>query len=108
MILRIELENFYSIKDTVCLDFRAANINSAKSRELSNNVFNWKGTKILKSIGLFGPNASGKSNIIAAINFCCRLILNSHLYVDGTQFGFEPFKFEGYDKRPSRFLINCR
>lgn len=106
MILRIELENFFSIKDPVVIDFRAANINSAKSRELGSNVINWKGIKVLKTIGLFGPNASGKSNIIAAINFCCRLILDSHLNVEGGTFSFEPFRFEGYEHKQSRFLIN--
>lgn len=106
MILRIELENFYSIKDSLVIDFRAAKINTAKTRELKNNVFEWNGTPILKSIGLFGPNASGKSNIISAISICCRIILDSHLNVEGGSFNFEPFKFEGYSNKPSRFLID--
>lgn len=106
MILRIELENFFSIKDPLVIDFRAAKINTTKSRELRNNVFHWNGTAILKSIGLFGPNASGKSNIISAITLCCRIILESHLNVDGGIFNFEPFKFDGYREKPSRFLIN--
>lgn len=106
MILKIELENFYSIKEKVCIDFRAANINTSKARDLAHNTFKWKDAHILKSIGLFGPNASGKSNIIKAINFCCRLILDSHLNNEGVQFGFEPFKFYGCTKKPSRFLID--
>ncbi|MBQ3840895.1 MAG: hypothetical protein II819_13355, partial [Fibrobacter sp.] len=66
MLLKIELENFFSIKEKVCIDFRAAGMNSAKARELSDNVFEWNGAKILKCVGLFGPNASGKSNIVKA------------------------------------------
>ena len=38
MILKIELENFFSIKDRVRIDFRAANINTALARELGHNV----------------------------------------------------------------------
>ena len=79
MLLKIEIENFFSIKNRIVLDFRAANIRTSKAKELSDNVFDWNGIKILKSIGLFGPNASGKSSILKAIEFCCRLILESHL-----------------------------
>lgn len=106
MILKIEFENFFSIRDKVRIDFRAANINTALARELSHNVMEWNGVPVLKSVGLFGPNASGKSNIMKAIAFCCRMILDSHLYNEGTEFGFEPFKFDRYNERPSTFLID--
>lgn len=105
MILKIELENFFSIKERICIDFRAAKINTKRARDLEYNTFDWNGTKILKSIGLFGPNASGKSNVLKSIYFCCMLILESHLYNEGKEFNFEPFKFNGYDKKPSRFSI---
>jgi AAA15 family ATPase/GTPase len=106
MLLKIELENFFSIKEMVRLDFRAANINTNLSRELGNNVIDWHGTKVLKTLGLFGPNASGKSNILKAINFCCRMILESHQHNEGVVFNFQPFKFDGYADKPSRFLID--
>ena len=79
MILKIEFENFFSIRDRIRIDFRAANINTKLARELRHNVIDWNGVPVLKSLGLFGPNASGKSNILKAINFCCRMILDSHL-----------------------------
>lgn len=106
MILKIEFENFFSIKDQVRIDFRAANINTALARELGHNVMVWNGVPILKSVGLFGPNASGKSNVMKAINFCCRMILDSHLYNEGTVFNFEPFKFDGWQDKSSKFLID--
>ena len=106
MILKIEFENFFSIKDRVRIDFRAANINTALARELGHNVMVWNGVPILKSVGLFGPNASGKSNVMKAINFCCRMILDSHLYNEGTVFNFEPFKFDGWQDKSSKFLID--
>lgn len=104
--MKIELENFYSIKDRIRIDFRAANINTRLTKELRHNVIDWNGVPVLKSIGLFGPNASGKSSIINAISFCCRMILDSHLNNEGAAFNFEPFKFGGCSKRPSRFLID--
>lgn len=106
MILKIEFENFFSIRDRIRIDFRAANINTALARELSHNIMDWKGVPVLKSVGLFGPNASGKSNIMKAIDFCCRLILNSHLNNEGAVFNFEPFKFDGWQEKPSKFLID--
>lgn len=106
MLLKIELENFFSIKNRVCLDFVAAKSNTKQARELSYNVIDWNGTKVLKTIGLFGPNASGKSNILKAINFCCRMILESHQNNEGAVFNFMPFKFDGYDKKPSEFFID--
>lgn len=106
MLLKIELENFFSIKNRIFLDFIAAKSNSRQARDLSYNVIDWNGTKVLKTIGLFGPNASGKSNILKAINFCCRMVLESHLNNEGTVFNFMPFKFDGYDAKPSAFLID--
>ena len=106
MILKIELENFFSIKDRIRIDFRAANINTVLARNLSYNVMEWNGVPVLKTIGLFGPNASGKSNILKAIAFCCQLILGSHLYNEGMTFNFEPFKFDGFENKPSQFLID--
>lgn len=106
MILKIEFENFFSIRDRVRIDFRAANINTTLARELSHNVMVWKGVPVLKTVGLFGPNASGKSNIIKAIHFCCRMILDSHLNNEGVVFNFEPFKFDGWQEKPSKFLID--
>ena len=106
MILKIEFENFFSIRDRVRIDFRAASINTALARELSHNVMEWKGVPVLKTVGLFGPNASGKSNILKAITFCCRMILDSYLHNEGVTFNFEPFKFDGWQKKPSKFLID--
>ena len=106
MILKIEFENFFSIRDRIRIDFRAANINTTLARELKHNIIDWNGVPVLKSVGLFGPNASGKSNILKAIDFCCRMILNSHLNNEGAVFNFEPFKFDGWQNKPSKFLID--
>jgi uncharacterized protein len=106
MILKIEFENFFSIRDRVRIDFRAANIHSIVARELDHNIMYWNDVPVLKSVGLFGPNASGKSNIMKAINFCCRMILDSHFYNETTILNFEPFKFDGWREKSSKFLIN--
>jgi uncharacterized protein len=105
MILEIRLSNLFSIKDEIILDLRAGKSKSKKVRDLENNIFEWRDEKVLKTIALYGANASGKSNIIKAIRACCILILQSHLYNENVVFGFMPFKFDGYPEKPSSFLI---
>lgn len=105
MILEIRLSNFFSIKEEVVLDLTAGNSQSKKAQELSQNVFQFKDTTVLKTVALYGANASGKSSIIKAIRFCCRMVFESHKNNENVVFNFQPFKFEGYKNKPSTFLI---
>ncbi len=105
MIIEIRLSNFFSIKEEIVLDLRAGKSQSMKVRDLNNNVFTWQNEKILKTVALYGANASGKSNIIKAIRFCCGMIFQSHLHNEDVIFNFMPFKFDGYPEKPSTFLI---
>jgi AAA15 family ATPase/GTPase len=105
MILEIRLANFFSIKDEITLDFRTANLRSKKARELSDNIFHYKDISVLKTLALYGANASGKSNIIKAVRFCVSMVINSHNHNENTIFNFKPFKFDGYPEKSSKFFI---
>lgn len=105
MILEIRLSNFFSISDQITLDLRAGNINTAKSKVLSGNIFKYDDIKVLKSVALYGANASGKTNIIRAIRFCNSMIFQSHNHNENTIFNFKPFKFNGYGNKPSHYSI---
>lgn len=105
MILEIRLSNFFSIKEEIVLDFRAGNINTQKSKVLKHNVFSFGKTKVLKTIALYGANASGKSNIIKAIRFCNAMVFTSHQHNQNTEFNFQPFKFKGWPNKPSTYFI---
>lgn len=105
MILEIKLSNFFSIKNEIVLDLRAANINTKQAKELETNTFDWKNEKILKTVAIYGANASGKSNIIKAIRFCCMMVLESHMHNENTIYRFMPFKFLNCDKKESSFFI---
>ena len=104
MILEIRLSNFFSIMDEVVLDMQAANIQSKKAKELKSNTCECGGVKVLKTVAIYGANASGKSSIIKAIRACVSMIYNSHNHNENTVFPFVPFKFGGMDK-PSTFFI---
>jgi len=105
MVLEIRIGNFFSIKEEIVLDFQAGSINTEKARVLSENYFTFDKSQFLKVIALYGPNASGKSNIIKAIRFCHALILESHNHNEDTVFNFSPFKFDKFSHRPSTYFI---
>lgn len=106
MLLEMRFSNFYSIKDEVCIDFKAGTIKTAGAKELADNIFSINNETLLKVMGIFGPNASGKSSILKAAASCSKIILESHLYNEGAVFPLIPFKFDNYSEKPSSFFVD--
>ena len=104
MVLEIRLTNFFSINEEVVLDMQAANLQTKESKDLLGNTFVCNDERILKTVAIYGANASGKSNVIKAIRACVQMIFESHNYNENTVFAFTPFKFGGVGK-PSKFYI---
>lgn len=104
MVLEIALTNFFSINEKITLDLQAANIQTKEARALDGNTFSIGNERLLKTVAIYGANASGKSNIIKAVKAAVDMILDSHNYNEGDCFGFKPFKFGGNDA-PSEFYI---
>ncbi len=104
MVLKIALANFFSINEKVTLDLQAANIQTKETRALADNTFSVGNERLLKTVAIYGANASGKSNIIKAVKAAVDMILDSHNYNEGNSFGFKPFKF-GVKGVPSEFYI---
>jgi AAA15 family ATPase/GTPase len=104
MVLEIRLSNFFSLRDEVVLDLQAANLQTKKAKDLETNTFVCKDERMLKTVAIYGANASGKSNVIKAIRACVQMILYSHNYNENTTFAFKPFKF-GDANAPSRFMV---
>lgn len=105
MVLEIRISNMFSFRDEVTLDLQAAKIQTKKARVLEGNLFSVDGEQMLKSVALFGANASGKSNVIKAIRACVNMVRSSHNYNVDTRFAISPFKFEDYANKPSSFYI---
>lgn len=90
MLLQFSVENFMSIKDEATLYFSA---NAAK--ELPNNIINFKRKKFLRSVGIFGANAAGKSTVCRALLVAVNLIRQSNIRQVGQPLtGIIPFKFD--------------
>lgn len=103
MIISISLQNFYSIFDEATLDFVALPLGRGKQEQHPKNLMTFNNEKFVNIIGLFGSNAAGKSNFIKAVDFCRRLVLESHRNVQRGPMDFEPFKFSA--PAPSKFSI---
>lgn len=69
MLIRFNVENFLSF------DAKAEfSLIANKERRLSSHIVKGEGVNILKSSVIYGANASGKSNLVKAIDFSRRII----------------------------------
>ena len=78
MLIEFRVGNFRSFKETVTFSMVAAKL-AAKNKELdANNVVSLDDQlNLLTSAAIYGANASGKSNIIAALRFMRNFVINS-------------------------------
>ena len=76
MIIEFSVKNFRSINDLQTISFATTGLKSAKQFNYidKNNIFTEHNQKCFNVIGLYGANASGKSNIIKAFQHCIDLI----------------------------------
>ena len=70
MLIRFCVENFASFKDQQIFSMAAG-----KQTRMKSHIYNFNKHKILKGSAIFGANASGKSNLIKAIEFGRNLIV---------------------------------
>jgi uncharacterized protein len=76
MIVEFSVQNFRSISSLQTISFAATSLNSSKDNlEVDQrNIFNEGDQNLLKTVGIYGANASGKSNIIKALEYFCEAI----------------------------------
>lgn len=78
MIIEFSFGNFLSFRDTVEFSMVAANITSGMPEvDLNNLIPISSKLNLLTSAAIYGPNASGKSNLIQALSFMRSFVLNS-------------------------------
>ncbi len=78
MIIEFSVGNFRSIKEIQTISFVAAPIVSKYKEIDENNTFSATDKiRLLKSLAIYGANASGKSNLILAIRSFTHIVLSS-------------------------------
>lgn len=105
MILSLTIENFRSISSPLKLDLTAAK--RLKEEDLPNNSFIQNEEEVLKSLLIYGRNASGKSNVLLALKALTYLIEKSDRFkLDQKINPYEPFLFdESFKSKPVKFEI---
>ena len=103
MLLEFKVENFLSFKDEVIFSLVASS-----DRSLPNNVIDLGNNKrFLRNAVVYGPNASGKSNLIKALDFVKYIVINSHKNQSGEMIVRSPFKLDQNNiNKPSKFEIS--
>lgn len=90
MIVDFTITNFRSLRDEQTLSFYAE-----KSPELlaENIQYPVDGIGVLSSAAIYGPNASGKSNILRALEAFSWLVSESHTFKEGDAIpAYEPYR----------------
>lgn len=104
MILSFTIENFYSFRDRVTLDFRASKDIDVRNADAIIELPSVH-QRVLKVVGLYGPNAAGKSNFCLALGIFLAYIARStdKSWMDDHK-NIVPFLFdEGQsEKKPTR------
>lgn len=101
MILEFSIENYLSIKDKLVISMEATS-----SGRLPKNTHRLDNFKILKSATIYGPNASGKSNIVKALVFFSGMVKMSHTFNIDNPILRTPFKLnDECEGKPSKFEI---
>ncbi len=108
MLIEFTFGNFRSFRDPVTLSLVAANIKSEDKSVDENNLIPVSAKlSLLTSASIYGANASGKSNVIKAIEFMYQLVHNSSRKSQADEdIKVEPFKLNtATEGEPSLFEV---
>ena len=106
MLVEFSVENYRSIQEKQTLSMVAAD----NETMLDSNTFpvpNNDDLRLVTSAAIYGPNASGKSNLLKAIQVLKNLVINSASRMQiGDKLPVEPFKLNSETaKKPSSFEV---
>ncbi|MFG1352484.1 MAG: abortive infection protein [Azorhizobium sp. 39-67-5] len=103
MLYRLEIENFYSIRDPQILDLRVPK-SVPDFPERFASIFPHSEERVAKAIALFGPNGSGKSTVLRALAFASWFLRESFQH-KGPGLPCERFNDEESANREIRLAI---
>ncbi len=99
MLVEFRVGNYRSFREEQTLSLVAS-----KDTELNDNCVDQGKLRLLKAVGIYGPNASGKSNLIRALS-TMRQIIKAPAK-PGEKLPVTPFKLDDeYGRKPSSFEV---
>ncbi|MBN1935443.1 MAG: ATP-binding protein, partial [Anaerolineae bacterium] len=107
MLVEFSVGNYRSFFEPVTLSLQAAKLRSIDKTVDANNVFEFGGLELLRSAAVYGANASGKSNLVQAMQFMGQLVLQSSKESQADEpIDVEPFRLNTSAlEKPSFFQI---
>ncbi len=108
MIVEFSVKNFRSIKDLQTISFSTTGLKSSEKHiEVdNNNIATDGGMKLFKTLGIYGANASGKSNVIKALDIFIKTITREASSQSNMSSLCDPFFYQGnYEDTESYFQI---
>ncbi|MFK0426965.1 ATP/GTP-binding protein [Campylobacter jejuni] len=101
MLIEFRVENFLSIQDEQILSMMASKNNTFFDSHTNGD----KKLALLKSSVIYGANASGKSNIVKALQTMKTIVISSAKKQRGDKLPITPFLLGNEDNKPTKFEI---
>jgi len=92
MIIEFTIGNYRSFLDPQTISFRATTMDSTIEDVNSSNMVDENGQRLLKILGIYGPNASGKSNLLRGLKFFRDMIVESLISEELLERSMQPFR----------------
>ncbi|WP_287129146.1 ATP/GTP-binding protein [Candidatus Cyanaurora vandensis] len=108
MLIEFKVANFRSIREEQALSLVASNYEKdLPDCVIERNLPGLAGVKFLRGAAIYGANASGKSNVLKAVQFLADFVRHSATKIEpGDPTGTEPFKLDQISiHQPSKFEI---
>lgn len=94
MIIEFSISNYRSICKKQLFTMRASSVRSKSENTFDVDLANGSSEKLMKAVGIYGANASGKSNIIRALFEIRRFIVDSReITIDKPIPAYDPYLF---------------
>jgi len=102
MLIEFRVSNYRSIGEEQIFSLAPA----PKQREYLDNIFRKDKFEALNAVGIYGNNASGKSNLLLSMSLLDKLVHLSAQTSSTTPLPYDPFLLrEGWQQKPTKFEI---
>jgi len=106
MIVEFSVKNFRSIKDLQTISFATTGLKSAEKYTTidRDNIVRDGNTELFKTVGIYGANASGKSNIIKALDYFIAVVSSQPSAQSNLGSLCQPFLYNSDDESKESFF----